>query len=113
MQVNNINVNLLSEYKGEEKDELLQSLNCDEMVSNNTLTSFVWTTFEDARVPCQNALAYVKAFVEHNVRCEFHLYPQGRHGLSTCDKTVLDNYNESMQKNATWLDFCKGFFDKL
>ncbi|MBQ6980333.1 MAG: alpha/beta hydrolase [Clostridia bacterium] len=105
--------NLLSEYSGEEKEKLLKSLNCDEMVSNKTLPSFVWITVEDTCVPCQSSISYVNALVKHNVKCEFHLYPQGWHGLSTYDKLVNDDYKDYMQKNATWLNFCNDFFEKV
>ena len=105
--------NLLSEYRGEEKERLIKSLNLDENVTEKTLPSFVWSTFEDTCVPCQNAISYVEALVKHNVKCEFHLYPQGWHGLSTCDKTVVDGYEEYMKKDATWLDFCNDFFENL
>ena len=102
--------NLLSAYSGAEHDALMKELNLDERVTAQTLPSFVWTTAQDNCVPPQNSLMYTSACLEHGVRCELHMFPDGWHGLSTCDEQTNDVVEPYFAKLNSWMDLSEDFF---
>lgn len=102
--------NLLCQYSGAERDSLMKSLNIDECVTEKTLPSFVWTTAKDDLVPPQNSLMYTSACLLHGVRCELHMYPDGWHGLSTCDEQTNDVAEPYFAKLNGWMDLSESFF---
>lgn len=102
--------NLLSAYSGAEHEALMKELNLDERVTAQTLPSFVWTTAQDNCVPPQNSLMYTSACLEHGVRCELHMFPDGWHGLSTCDEQTNDGDQPFFAKNHNWLALSEDFF---
>ena len=61
--------------------DMRRSVSPDLMVTADTPPCFLWHTVEDAAVPVENSLLFVKALRENNVSFELHVYPKGRHGL--------------------------------
>lgn len=51
-------------------------------VDKTTAPAFIWHTFNDGAVPIQNTLLYASALAEAGVPFEYHVYPDGVHGLS-------------------------------
>ncbi len=51
-----------------------------------TAPAFIWHTFNDAAVPIQNTLLYASAMAAAGVPFEYHVYPDGVHGLSLCNE---------------------------
>ncbi len=51
-------------------------------VDKTTAPAFIWHTFNDAAVPIQNTLLYANAMAASGVPFEYHVYPDGVHGLS-------------------------------
>lgn len=66
-------------------------------VDGDTAPAFIWHTFNDSGVPIQNTLLYASALAAAGIPFEYHVYPDGVHGLSLCNKEtwggqpVLDN----------------------
>lgn len=54
-------------------------------VDRTTPPSFIWHTFNDGSVPIQNSLLYAEALAAARVPFEYHVYPNGPHGLSLCN----------------------------
>lgn len=52
-------------------------------MSKDTPESFVWHTFDDNSVPLENSLLFVEALRKNNVKFEYHVFPDGCHGLGT------------------------------
>ncbi len=73
-------------------------------VSDRTPPTFLWHTAADAGVPVMNSLIYAQALTEHKVPYALHIYPHGRHGLSTVDEETCDNLDEKTRCAAYWLD---------
>ena len=73
-------------------------------------------TAVDATVPVMNSLLYAQALAAHHVPFELHIYPQGGHGLSTCDHQTLDEVLSEHEYDHTWLACAKHWlhyiFDK-
>lgn len=55
-------------------------------VDQTTVPAFIWHTFNDRTVPIQNTLLYVSALAAAGVPFEYHVYPDGVHGLSLATK---------------------------
>lgn len=101
--------NLLYPYTEEAKEELLKVLNLDEVVTEQTVPCFLWTTACDALVPAENTLQFALALAKHNVPYEVHIYPFGAHGGANCSFEI--NPQEAfLRRNAKWLDDCSAFF---
>lgn len=85
-----------------EDDALRAALSLEHQVRDDLPPFFVWHTGEDTTVPVQNSLMLVTALAEHHVPCEFHLFPHGVHGSSTCTQEVGTPYPH----NAFWVRLC-------
>lgn len=100
---------LVHGYTEEVKEKLLQRLNLDELVTDKTPPAFLWTTAEDDCVPNINTLVYASALSRQGIPYELHVYPQGRHGLSSCDLEI-NSEAPCLKKNSAWLENCANFF---
>lgn len=101
--------NILWQYTDEAKEELLKTLNLDEGVTKDTTPAFIWTTFGDTLVPCQNSLRFAHALAENGVLFELHIYPKGQHGAST-GSAEINAYVDSEMELSDWLGKCANFF---
>lgn len=79
----------------------------DKIVTGHTPPAFLWHTAADSCVPVMNSLLYAQAFASHNIPFELHIYPQGGHGLSTCDNATLDSILPEHEYDHAWLDSAK------
>ncbi len=102
--------NLLADYAPAEKAELLKKLNLDQSVTKDTPPAFIWGTAADELVPSQNALRYALALANHGISYELHIYPQGQHGLASCDGENCPPDFSCPPRCIHWLDDCAAFF---
>ncbi len=73
-------------------------------VDATTSPAFIWHTFNDGAVPIQNTLLYVSALAAAGVPFEYHVYPDGVHGLSLChDETSSGNPALDKPECAGWM----------
>ncbi|MEE1187342.1 MAG: alpha/beta hydrolase [Acutalibacteraceae bacterium] len=96
--------------KKELTDEDINKFSTDRLVSEKTPPTFLWHTTEDNSVPVGNSLIYASALEKCKIPFELHIYPYGRHGLSTCDAQVLPQGESSMECNIynhRWLEEVK------
>ncbi len=68
-------------FLGVDNLNLAHSLTPEYIVSDKTPPCFIFHTLEDETVPIINSLDYIKALKENGVSCEFHMFPNGRHGI--------------------------------
>ena len=61
--------------------ELRSKLSLEHNIPNNMPPTFVWHTFEDKSVDCRNSLYFAEAMKKSEKSIEFHLFPEGKHGL--------------------------------
>ncbi|MBR5267665.1 MAG: prolyl oligopeptidase family serine peptidase, partial [Lachnospiraceae bacterium] len=80
---------------------------CEQNVSTTTPPAFIWHTASDASVPVANSLVYASALTKHQVPVELHIYPFGRHGLSTADEQTCDDINNDMIYDQMWMSQLK------
>ena len=90
-----INLNKLTAYEitglnllGADADpDLIASLCSECNVTPNTPPTFLFHTFEDNAVPCENSIQYYLAMRRNNIPGELHIYKEGAHGMGL----ALDN----------------------
>lgn len=68
--------------------KLMKLLSLEDQVGDNHPPTFIWHTVTDELVPVENSMWYAEALYAHHVSFELHLFPNGQHGLSTCDNEV-------------------------
>lgn len=68
-------------------DEMwLEYLSLEKRVDEKTPTTFIWSTFGDQAVPCENTMLFADALRKNNIPFEMHIFEEGPHGISTADK---------------------------
>lgn len=73
-------------------------------VDATTAPAFIWHTFNDMAVPIQNTLLYASALAAAGVPFEYHVYPDGPHGLSLCtEETAYGNPALVNSAAANWV----------
>lgn len=63
-------------------EETLNDLSLEKQVTEQTPPAFIWTIYDDASVPVENTLLYVKALKRVGINCELHIFSHGAHGMS-------------------------------
>lgn len=93
---------------GREDPALRDMLSLENQVTESTPPSFIWSTFEDALVPCENSMRFASALRKANIPFELHIFEKGPHGGATGDKvTCVENH-----RFGEWLDLaCDWLFD--
>lgn len=89
-----------------------ERLAADELVSPANAPSFVWTTTTDNVVPAINATSYVTALQKQHVSVEYHLYPEGPHGLALANPLTGADQNTILPHVATWFNLAIQWLNK-
>lgn len=96
--------NLLGDQYEAKKEEMA----LENQVGKHVPPTFLWHTFADDAVPFQNSLLFVEALGKAGVPAEFHLYPEGEHGLSLANDSVLRTDGTGVQKQCqSWITLLK------
>lgn len=90
----------------------LSRLSLENRVTPKTPPVFLWCTANDDCVPAQNSLVFAKACVSNGVPCEFHMFDEGPHGLSTCDKVTGWNDYFFRENCKQWIPLSMKFLEK-
>lgn len=79
---------------GQYTEEMLEKVSLEKQVTEHTPPAFIWHTYPDGCVPVENSWLFIAAMKKYNIPVEFHMYPVGGHGLSTCDEQAenVDGY---------------------
>lgn len=77
----------------------------ERQVSAQTPPTFLWTTMTDETVPVENSIRFAEALHEHDVACELHIFPAGRHGLSLATRETWSQRHDYGKEPvvAQWL----------
>lgn len=102
--------NLLGDTYEEKKEEMALETQVGEQVP----PAFLWHTFEDKTVPFQNSLLFVEAMGKAKIPVEYHLYPEGNHGLSLADETLVRVDGSGIQKECqSWMPLLKTWLHRM
>lgn len=90
--------------KGQKTEEMLERVSLEKQVTEHMPPVFLWHTFTDDCVPVENSLLLIAAMRKVNVPVEFHMYPAGGHGLSTCTEQSMNVDGYGVQEQCqSWL----------
>lgn len=99
---------------GEKHDELADAVSLENLVGGQTPPTFLWHTWEDASVPVENSLMYMRALKKHCILCEAHIYPKGHHGLSLANEMTSTSGQQDVEPSCQgWMKECIRFFKSL
>lgn len=102
--------NLFCGYTKNKRREVQDEIALDKNISSRTVPAFIWTTAEDSVVPAISSLRYAEVLAVNKIVYELHVYPNGEHGLSSCDKD-LNGDLPFLKKNSKWIEDCVQFFE--
>ena len=90
----------------------LSRLSLENRVTPKTPPIFLWCTANDDCVPAHNSLVMAKACVSNHVPVDLHMFDEGPHGLSTCDKNT--GWNEYFYRDncRSWIELSLKFLEK-
>ena len=89
---------------------MLNKVSLEKQVTNDTPQAFIWHTYTDDCVPVQNSLLLIEAMKQYEIPVEFHMYPVGGHGLSTCDELTATPDGYGVQEECqSWLPLAKNW----
>jgi len=95
--------NLLAENKNDKT--WIDKVSIDKRVNKDTPPTFIWYTFEDTCVPCENTLLMTDALRKNNIPFELHIFPIGQHGLALANDLTKDGYGGAVEPYCCkWVD---------
>ncbi len=94
-------------------DEMREKISLENRVTEAVPPTFVWHTYNDMAVPVYNTLNYILALKDHNVLCECHIFPFGRHGLSLADPETGNDPQSIYPEVAEWVNFADRFMKQV
>ncbi len=98
--------------KSQYTEEMLKRNSLEYQVSKNTPKAFIWHTYTDDCVPVENSLLLISAMKKYDIPVEFHMYPVGGHGLSTCDSLAVDINGYGVQKECqSWIALAQSWLE--
>ena len=71
-----------------DREDLKDYLSLQNRVDKNSVPAYIWTTYEDTCVPCENSLYMALAYRKAGVPFELHIFESGEHGASLANKEV-------------------------
>lgn len=90
--------------KEQPSEEEARYLNLNEQVSEDAPPLFVFTTGEDA-LTRRMTLELVRAYDDHHLLCEYHLFQKGPHGYSLANAASADGSSQVLNSHVEkWLD---------
>lgn len=86
-------------------EEDVERFSLERHVDETTPPMFVWHTLGDRGVHIKNPLQLIDAYVEKGIPFEAHIYPEGPHGMSLCNKVTWEGKPENLSEHVgTWKD---------
>lgn len=87
----------------------------EKYVNSDCVPTYLWGTFADELVPVENSLLLLNELAKHRIPVEYHLFPDGVHGLSLADEEVSE---PEKQRNpdahiAQWMPLCLEWLDHV
>ena len=97
-----------------DRERLLQELSLEYQVNADVPPVFIWHTFEDQAVPVENALLMVSALRREGISTEFHMYPQGGHGLALATALTQTSDGRCVQPQcAGWIELAHTWLEGI
>lgn len=91
-----------------DKPELMNLFSLENRDLSHVPPVFLWNTLEDEKVPAMNSLLFAQKLTLDGASVEYHLFHQGRHGMSLATPEV-ESEEEDLHPDAHiahWLTLC-------
>lgn len=99
---------------GERYDELVERMSLENADLSKVPPTFIWSTDEDATVPCENTLLFSEALRKHHIPFESHIYPVGRHGLGLGTMITSSVGDREVEPYVSgWMDLSIAFVNRI
>ena len=85
----------------------------EEKVSKHTPPTFLWHTWEDGSVPCENSLLFACAMRRNGVKGEVHIFPKGGHGIGLANPLTSDSPDQNIRECAQWPEMAARFLTQV
>lgn len=95
--------NLLGDFY----EELKEKMSLEDWAGNQVPKTFLWHTFTDNVVPFWNSFRFAEALGRAGVPMEYHLYPEGGHGLSLAKEQTANIEGKGVEEG------CQNWFSLL
>ena len=100
--------------EGQYTKEMLERVSLEKQVTKYTPKAFLWHTYTDDCVPVENSLLLISAMKKYDIPVEFHMYPTGGHGLSTCDEQGANEDGYGVCKECqSWLPLAQKWLENI
>ena len=99
---------------GEER-QAQEAYSLEKQVDESCVPVFLWGTFADDAVPVENSLLLLTELAKHKIPVEYHLFPDGIHGLSLATEEVqeLEKNRKPDMHIACWMPLCLEWLDHV
>lgn len=98
---------------GESYPEMKEQVSLEDKVGKHTPKTFLWHTFTDPVVPFWNSFRFAEALGKAGVPMEYHLYPQGGHGLSLANEQTANEEGKGVEKVCqSWVPLLRSWMLK-
>lgn len=84
-----------------DSSSLKDAVSLEKHVSADFPPAFIWHTQTDESVPPYNSLIFASELLKAKVSVEYHLFPEGKHGLALAENTPCKIWPEFFK---TWLN---------
>nr|AGF93385.1 pectin acetylesterase [uncultured organism] len=91
--------------------ELREEMSLEKQVNQETPPTFIWHTCADKAVPVKNSLLFVESLRKNEIPFEFHIFPEGPHGLSLATAETDDGEMGAYPHVARWIKLCKEWLE--
>lgn len=88
-------------------------LSLENSVNEKNPPCFLWHSLDDPAVPAENSLLYAAALRKYNIPMEFHIYPDGEHGLSLGDYSTTNSKEVKSYVASQWFSESVRFLNSL
>ena len=88
--------------------ELIRMFSLEKQDLSNVPPVFLWNTQSDEKVPAMNSILFARKLTLDGVRCEYHMFHQGLHGMSLATEEV-ESEEENLHPDghiAHWMELC-------
>lgn len=98
---------------GQRYEELKEQMSLENQVDAETPKTFIWHTFEDKTVLPENSLSFVRAMVNQGVPVEYHLFPEGLHGIGLGNELTANADGRGIVRACeTWSSLCEKWLNR-
>lgn len=93
---------------GEDPDPaLLEKVSIEKFAGAQFPPTFLWGPYTDGIVPAENSLLLANRLRECAVSVEYHIFHEGDHDLSLCDRTTATTTSAQFNPHCgRWFDLC-------